>query len=184
MTPRKKVPKKAGCKGKYADWIEPQGLAIIESWSRNGLTNEQICQKIGIRSSTLYEWQKRFPEISEALKNGREASDLIIENALYKKAVAGDMTAIIFYLKNRRPKLWRDRPAEMELEEAKLMLEQHKIKLEMMKTQLEITRVAKLTGMEMPDEINLENLTDDEIKVLMSIIKKSNKLEEGNATIP
>ncbi len=46
----------------------------------------------------------------------------------------------------------------MELEEAKLLLEQNKTKLEMMRTQLEITRVAKLSGMEMPDEIDLYTL--------------------------
>ena len=73
-------------RGKYVQWCEPESLLLIEGWARDGLTNEQIAHNIGVNIDTLFEWRKRFPEISEALKNGREVADRTVENALYKKA--------------------------------------------------------------------------------------------------
>ena len=74
-------------KGKYAEWLEPDGLLLIQGWARDGLTDEQIAHNIGIRVSTLYDWQNRFPDISEALKKGKAPVDLEVENALLKKAL-------------------------------------------------------------------------------------------------
>lgn len=125
--------------GKYHDWITEEGLLKIEGWARDGLTDEQISHNIGIHPSTLYEWQKKYPEISEALKRGKEVIDRQVENALLKRAlgyeyeevkqiiekdekgkdrkriektvkqVIPDTTAQIFWLKNRKPHEWRDR---------------------------------------------------------------------------
>ena len=74
-------------KGKYQEWLTPEGLLKIEGWARDGLIDEQIAQNIGIRAATLYEWKKRFPEISEALKRGKEVIDRQVENALLKRAL-------------------------------------------------------------------------------------------------
>lgn len=127
-----------GKRGKYHQWITKEGLLKIEGWARDGLTNEQIAKNIGINPDTLYTWIKRFPEISEALKNGKEVVDREVENALLKRAlgyeyeevktyieesdgkkkkrvektvkhVPGDVTAQIFWLKNRKPEVWRDK---------------------------------------------------------------------------
>ena len=123
-------------KGKYQEWLTPECLLKIEGWARDGLIDEQIAQNIGIRAATLYEWKKRFPEISEALKRGKEVIDRQVENALLKRAlgyeyeevkekfeggiltertvtkkeVVADTTAQIFWLKNRKPDTWRDKP--------------------------------------------------------------------------
>lgn len=123
-------------KGKYQEWLTPEGLLKIEGWARDGLIDEQIAQNIGIRAATLYEWKKRFPKISEALKRGKEVVDRQVENALLKRAlgyeyeevkekfeggimtertvtkkeVVADTTAQIFWLKNRKPDTWRDKP--------------------------------------------------------------------------
>ena len=96
-------------KGKYKRWLEPDGLILLEGWARDGLTDEQIAENIGITATTLYEWKNRFPEISEALKKGKEVVDYEVENALLKKALEGDTTAQIFWLKNRRKERWRDK---------------------------------------------------------------------------
>ena len=131
-------------KGKYADWLTPEGLLKIEGWARDGLTDEQIAKNIGIRAATLYDWKNRFPDISEALKRGKEIVDRQVENALLKRAlgyeyeevkekyeggvltertvtkkeVVADTTAQIFWLKNRKSQQWRDKPVEPIMEEA------------------------------------------------------------------
>lgn len=74
-------------KGKYKQWLWPEGLLKIEGWARDGLTDEQIAEKIGIVSSTLYEWKKQYSEISEALKRGKEVVDREVEKALLKRAL-------------------------------------------------------------------------------------------------
>src|SRR5690606_25005636 len=112
-------------------WITEEGLLLIEGWARDGLTDEQIAHNMGIKRQTLYEWMKRFPDISDALKKGKEVVDRQVENALLKNALGfyyeeetvtnkGDVvtvrkyekpntTAQIFWLKNRKPKQWRDK---------------------------------------------------------------------------
>lgn len=57
--------------------------------------------------SSTYKKQ-HFP-ILQALKKGKEVVDFAVENSLLKKALAGDVTAMIFWLKNRRRDKWRDR---------------------------------------------------------------------------
>src|SRR5690625_714203 len=128
---KRKNNRRGGRRGKYHEWITPEGLVKIEGWARDGLTNEQIAQNIGINPDTLYNWIKRFPEISESLKTGKEVVDRQVENALLKRAlgytydevtyeygeevkrvtkeVSPDTTAQIFWLKNRKPEVWRDR---------------------------------------------------------------------------
>ena len=90
---------------------------------------------MGIHTSTVYEWKKRYKELTEALKKGKEVIDRQVENALLKRAlgykytetkemtgddgrtivtvtekeVVPDTTAQIFWLKNRKPKDWRDK---------------------------------------------------------------------------
>lgn len=97
-------------RGKFEYWLTKDGLTLLEGWARDGLTDEQIAHNVGITATTLYEWKKRFSKISEALKKGKEVVDYDVENALLNKALAGDTTAQIFWLKNRRPDKWRDKP--------------------------------------------------------------------------
>lgn len=96
--------------GKYEYWLTADGLTLLGGWARDGLTDEQIAHNIGIRRSTLAEWKKRFPEFSDTLKKGKEIVDYEVENALLKNALGGDTTAQIYWMKNRRPSQWRDRP--------------------------------------------------------------------------
>ena len=95
---------------KYTEWLTEDGLLMIEGWARDGLTDEQIAGNMGISTGRLYEWKKSYREIDEALKRGKAPVDIQVENALLKKALGGDVTAMIFWLKNRKPKQWRDKP--------------------------------------------------------------------------
>lgn len=74
-------------KGKYHEWLTKEGLIRLEGWARDGLTNEQIADNIGINPDTLYTWIKKYAEISEALKRGKEVIDRHVENALLKRAL-------------------------------------------------------------------------------------------------
>ena len=122
-------------KGKYEEWLTEDGLLKLEGWAHDGLTDEQIAEKIGIRRPTLYDWKKKYSDISDALKRGKEVVDRQVENALLKRALgyefkeitqeltedgmrvtkvitkqqAPDTTAQIFWLKNRKPEEWRDK---------------------------------------------------------------------------
>lgn len=88
--------------------------------------------------STYYEWKRRFPALAEAVANGKEVVDVKVENALLKRALGytytetkregtvngikngtakitviektmpPDVAAIIFWLKNRKPEVWRE----------------------------------------------------------------------------
>ena len=116
-------------------------LILVEGWARDGLTDEQIANNLGIGTSTLYKYKNEHTEFVEALKRGKEVIDMEVENALLKRAlgytydettkeivldsvtgknklavtkvvkkeVQPDTTAQIFWLKNRKPKVWRDR---------------------------------------------------------------------------
>lgn len=101
---------------KIDDWIEKDKLILLEGWARDGLTDEQIAHNIGIARSTLFEWRKRQKDIEDALKKGKEVVDFEVENALLKNALDGNVTAQIFWLKNRKKKDWREK-IQPELEE-------------------------------------------------------------------
>ena len=72
------------CKGKYQEWMTEQGIALLKGWARDGLSDAQLSENMGISQSTFYEWKKKYPEISEALRTGKEVADRMVENALFQ----------------------------------------------------------------------------------------------------
>lgn len=93
----------------YKDWEAEEKILLLQGWARNGLTNEQIASNMSIGITTLWGWRKKSPKIANALKIGKDEADIQVENALYKAALEGNTTAMIFWLKNRRSKDWRDK---------------------------------------------------------------------------
>ena len=119
-------------KSKYDPDITPE---IAEQYARDGLINEEIAAKLGISTTTFYNWQKKYVEFAEALKKGKQVVDAKVEKALLKRAlgyefeevkvtvnesgqkkvektkkqIKPDTTAQIFWLKNRLPDKWRDK---------------------------------------------------------------------------
>ncbi len=79
-------------KGKYEYWLTAEGLLQLEGWTRNGLTDEQIAQNMGIGTRTLYEWKQKYPQISQSLKINKEIVDIQVENALLKRALGYSFT--------------------------------------------------------------------------------------------
>lgn len=94
---------------KIDDWLEKDNLILLEGWARSGLTIEQIANNMGIDDATLYRWKNKNNDICEALKRGKEVVDFEVENALLKNAMNGNVTAQIFWLKNRKKNEWREK---------------------------------------------------------------------------
>lgn len=95
--------------GKYKYWISKEGLLLLEGWARDGLSDVQIASNMNISRSTLNEWKKKYSDISDTLKKGKEIVDYEVENALLQSALKGNVTAQIFWLKNRKPNEWREK---------------------------------------------------------------------------
>ncbi len=89
--------------------LTPDGQALILGWARRGLIDEQIAANMAISLSTLKNWKRKHPSFFNALRIGKDVADYMVENALFKRALEGDTTAMIFWLKNRRPKEYRDK---------------------------------------------------------------------------
>jgi hypothetical protein len=136
--------------GRKSKYNEDFPLLVL-GYARQGLTDEKIGQKLGISKDTFYIYCKKYPEFSDALKQGKAPVDFEVENQLLKRArgyrtketktialttpaelnrakegglevknivlrqeitekeIAPDVTAQIFWLKNRKPANWRDR---------------------------------------------------------------------------
>lgn len=101
---------------------------------QNGATHRELARAIGISEDTLYKWMSRHVEFGSACKVGKFIADSRVEGSLYARAVGysydsekifkngdevirapivehvpPDVGACIFWLKNRRKELWRDK---------------------------------------------------------------------------
>lgn len=90
------------------DGVLNDKLLLIEGYARDGAKESQIAEALGISHNTLINMKNNYVEVSEALRKGKEIVDYAVENALLRKALGGDTTAIMFWLKNRKPSQWRD----------------------------------------------------------------------------
>jgi len=138
---KKKKANKGGRPSKYDD----VNLDQVKSWAKEGLTDYEISRRLGIGTTTLYDWKNKFPEFSEALKRAKKQADFRVKDSLYQRAngykynevtkervkvydgegkvvgqelittkvvtkeVKPDVTAQIFWLKNRQPEEWKDK---------------------------------------------------------------------------
>jgi hypothetical protein len=93
-----------GRPSKYSEEIVEQ----VRELALAGKTNDEIAAALDINRSTLTAWKLKHPEFSAALKAWKDDADDAVEQSLYAKALSGDTTACIFWLKNRRSQDWRD----------------------------------------------------------------------------
>jgi len=115
-------------RSEYAD----QALKLC----RLGATDKDMADFFGVSEQTINAWKKAHPLFLESLKGGKEMADAEVADKLFKRATGyshdavkifanattgaeqivpyvehypPDTTACIFWLKNRRPDLWRDK---------------------------------------------------------------------------
>lgn len=97
-------------RGMYKEWLTADNLLLLQGWKLKGLTDEQVAHNIGINPRTLERWKKDHSQICRALKKGKEHANYEVENALFNKATKdGNVTAMIFWLKNNYSEKYFDR---------------------------------------------------------------------------
>lgn len=96
-----------------------------------GATDEQLAEFFKVTRDTVCNWKNRNPEFFSTLKDGKAEADDKVELSLFKRATGytrtverlgpggvvvpcveempPDPVSCIFWLKNRRPKQWRDK---------------------------------------------------------------------------
>jgi len=100
-----------------------------------GATNAELADEFGVSIRTIDEWKAKYPEFLRAIKASKPVADQRVERSLYERAVGytvdtekvfcgkdgqvtrvavreyypPDTTAMIFWLKNRKQKEWRDK---------------------------------------------------------------------------
>ena len=124
------INKKIGRPTKYKEEYAKQAEKICIL----GATDEFLAGYFEVAVSTLQKWKLDHPDFSDAIKRGKDEADLKVAESLYGRAVgythkeekvfnnqgeivthvvdkhyAPDPTALIFWLKNRQPKVWRDK---------------------------------------------------------------------------
>lgn len=123
--------------------LRPAAIKATEILAESGYTNDQIAEALGVSRQTVHNWRGRSPDFLYALKKGKDFADEIVEASLFERAIGyshpeekvfnsygkiithtvtkhhpPDTLAQIFWLKNRRPHLWRDRQ-ELDLDSEK-----------------------------------------------------------------
>lgn len=157
-------------KGLYQKWLEDDNLVLLQGWKRNGLTDEQIAHNMGISVFTLNTWKRKFKQIRQSLKVGRETANFIVERELFQKAINGNTTAMIFWLKNN----WRDKYNDSQLSPDELKL----VKARSRKTNAEANiaefkaQMLKESGTDVKEKLD---------RIMDELISESSKEDNNNA---
>jgi hypothetical protein len=77
------------------------------------MSYEQIARSLGFSARTLTRKQKVDDRVAAAIKTGKAKGIQVVTNALFQAAKGGNITAMIFFLKNRATDEWKDRLPEV-----------------------------------------------------------------------
>jgi len=132
---RRSAKKKTGRPSAYRAEFNRQALNLAQL----GATDADLARAFDVTVTTINTWKKQHPDFLASLKKGKDQADANVANSLYRRAMGwrhkavkifadpktgsekivpyieeypGDTVAAIFWLKNRRPDLWRDKVAQ------------------------------------------------------------------------
>jgi hypothetical protein len=99
-----------------------------------GAIDKDLAGFFDVSEQTINSWKQKHPQFLESIKRGKNIADANVANSLYQRATGyehpedeifnnkgepmivptvkrypPEPTAAIFWLKNRQPKLWRDK---------------------------------------------------------------------------
>jgi hypothetical protein len=115
--------------------LDKDNMLRIEGWLRDGLSIQQICTNLGVNALQWYKAIEMSDEFAKLSTRTKDVVDREVENALYKRAMGyeyeeiteeyemgflvkkkvvtkhmpPDTGAQVFWLKNRKSDVWRDR---------------------------------------------------------------------------
>ena len=71
---------------KYETLKIAERLESISGWAKEGLTDEELAEKLGIARQTIYVWKGKYPEFAEAIKTGATEANGEILNSAFRQA--------------------------------------------------------------------------------------------------
>ena len=122
-------------KGRPTKYKPKNGASVIQAaMSGSSVTDREIARLFGVNEQTVKNWYQQYPEFLASVKRAKAISDDKVERSLFERATGysvpdvvvsqyqgrtiitpiikhypPDVTAMIFWLKNRRPERWRDK---------------------------------------------------------------------------
>lgn len=115
----------------------PEFVEQAKKLGKLGATDLEVADFFGVTVRTLFRWKNDYEDFCQALNESKSIPDERVERSLYSRAIGyehdevdirvvdhqiiktpirkfypPDTTACIFWLKNRRPDLWRDKREE------------------------------------------------------------------------
>jgi len=85
-----------------------QKKAFLESLEK-GVSIKEACDYAGVSRMTIWRWRKIYLGFNNKVLLIIDSRTQTVEDALYMNAVNGNITAQIFWLKNRAKERWSDR---------------------------------------------------------------------------
>lgn len=72
---------------KIDEWLSRDGLRQVEAWAAE-CTDQELAARLGVTRSTLAQWKKTNPDISDAVKRGRADVHACetVERTLFQRA--------------------------------------------------------------------------------------------------
>lgn len=119
---------------------------IIEL-AKQGKTNPQIAEIIGVHVRTIENWQGKYPDLLWAVREAKQLADELVEASLFAKCAGyshkevkvfqyegeiitheiekhypPDTQAMMFWLRNRQPDRWREKQDAPQTPEAQKLI--------------------------------------------------------------
>lgn len=93
----------------------PEMARQVDALGRLGAVDRDVADVFGVSLRTIHAWKRSRPDFLHSLRRGKLIADAAVADALYRRAVGSadyppHTAACIFWLKNRRPREWGDRP--------------------------------------------------------------------------
>lgn len=131
-----------------------------------GYTDKELAEYFGVNPDTIYEWKNKFSEFSESIKKGKAPADANVSAAIYKRACGYSYEEVTQEDVNGTMKVTKIVTKEVTPDATSAIFWLKNRQPEKWRDKKEIeAKVSK--------EVDLTNLTDDELDRLEEILNKT-----------